>query len=153
MPNCPSRPSDRRRFRLPPTAALLSILLSGAAQAQWFGPPCPEPALIPVRDDSALLRLRRDPLEAGEDVEVRILRDGGLQLAPWTLERAGLSTAGLRHVVDGRGGVWVTLGDVPGLEYRYDGCTQELLLDTRAARRAANVVFAGRPSRPGHQRR
>lgn len=114
----------------------------GVAQAAWFGAPCPGPALIPIDDHEIFLRLRTHEADPGYDEPLRLLRGGRIQVRPETLSGLKLSVPDGRSQPDGSGGYWQSLDDVPGLEYRYDSCTQELLLDLSRTRRAANIVVA-----------
>lgn len=123
-------------------AAVLLGFVAGAADASWFGPPCPGLALIPVSDYEVFLKLRRHEADAGEEETLRMLRGGALQMRPDTLHRLGVSASAVRVQPDREGGLWLLLDEVPGLQYRYDSCTQELLLDLSKTRRATNVLFA-----------
>lgn len=151
MSSCRSRPTDIWRAVARTLAILLLWMGAGAARASWFGQPCPGPGLIAVEDHEVFLHVRRNEADDGSDESLRVLRDGRLLARPEILSDWGVSAPQEKAQADGEGGYWQALDNVAGLEYRYDSCTQELLVDLSHTERARKLVEASSRTHPQPQ--
>lgn len=118
--------------RLKSCVLALSTLLCAPAHGEpWYGAACPQTSVsvvpLPPIAQEQLVRARLSPLDAGQDIAVRITPDGQFWALRESFEQWQLPLPAQSQDIDGTR--WYALEQLAGLQYRFDACTQELWID------------------------